>query len=149
MYCAEDEGFEYYPPLNDDEVGKDDLVLMCSDLENDCINDTAKILEAMSEGKNDASKSVEFNQGVHGSVDGMSEGMNDGANIDIDEQSDKSFDYLSNGEDEVIEHRKRRIRFNCNGAEVADEAKVADDDHHEVGDEERATVDVDKYGEID
>ncbi|GKD01586.1 hypothetical protein Tco_1171860, partial [Tanacetum coccineum] len=30
MYSAKDEGFEMYPPLNDDEVGKDDLVLMCS-----------------------------------------------------------------------------------------------------------------------
>ncbi|GJS96133.1 transposase, Ptta/En/Spm [Tanacetum coccineum] len=150
MYSAKDEGFEMYPPLNDDEVGKDDLVLMCSNLENDCINDAAKILEDMSEGKNDASKSVEFNQGVHGSVDGVSEGMNDGANIDIDEQVlDKSFDYLSNGEDGVIELRKRRIQFKSNGAEVVD--KVPD----EVGDEEKATevqqhttLDVEKYGEI-
>nr|GEU37763.1 zf-CCHC domain-containing protein/UBN2 domain-containing protein [Tanacetum cinerariifolium] len=170
--------------------------------------------EVMSEGKNDASKSVEFNEGVHVSVDGMSEGMNYDANIDIDEQvlakqklldkgkslmtddvifttkkrkivtrgngisirendsvnvvptdnesdyndhgdhqsetdSDESFDYLSNGEDVVIKLRKRRIWFKCNVAEVADEAKVTDDDHHEVGDEERATVDVDKYGEVD
>ncbi|GKB16008.1 hypothetical protein Tco_0849931 [Tanacetum coccineum] len=207
MYCVEDEGFEMYPPLNEDKVGKDDLLVWCSNLENDA----AKILEGMSEGKNDASKSVEFNEGVHVSIDGMSEGMNDDANIDIDEQvlskqqlldkgkslmtdedivttkkrkivsrgngisirendsvnvvsmdnesdsnnhgdhqsktdndeSEKSFDDLSNGKDVVIEHRKRRIRFNYNGAEVAD------DDHHEVGDEERATVDVDKYREID
>nr|GFB02900.1 transposase, MuDR, MULE transposase domain protein [Tanacetum cinerariifolium] len=55
------------------KVGTHDLVLMCFDLENDSINDATKILEGMSEDKNDANKSVEFNQGVHGSVDGMSE----------------------------------------------------------------------------
>ncbi|GKA69736.1 pentatricopeptide repeat-containing protein [Tanacetum coccineum] len=42
------------------------------------------------------------------------------------DESHKSFDYL-----------------------IADEAEVADEDDHEVGDEERATIDVDKYGEID
>nr|GEW76276.1 pyruvate kinase [Tanacetum cinerariifolium] len=49
MYCAEDEDFEMYPPLNEDEVGKEDLLVWCFDLENEYINDVAKILEAMSE----------------------------------------------------------------------------------------------------
>nr|GEY38190.1 pyruvate kinase [Tanacetum cinerariifolium] len=64
MYCTEDEGFEMYPPLNEDEVGKEDLLVWCSDLENECSNDVVKILEAMNEGNNDAIKSVEFTQGV-------------------------------------------------------------------------------------
>ncbi|GJZ09730.1 hypothetical protein Tco_0544013 [Tanacetum coccineum] len=181
-----------------DDVGKEDLLVWCSDLENDCMNDVAKILETMSEGKNNASKSVKFTQGVQGAVDGITEGLNDGmyvVNIDIDEQVlarqkklnkgkskmtdddivtskkrkvasrgigisikgndgdnvvltdyetdsdehayqysesdtdhlDKSFDYLSNGEDELIEHRKRTIQFKVNGAEVP-----------KVGDEERS-----------
>ncbi|GJS69692.1 hypothetical protein Tco_0702533 [Tanacetum coccineum] len=189
MYCVEDEGFEMYPPLNEDEVGKDDLLVWCSNLENDA----AKILEGMSEGMNDdanidideqvLAKQKLLDKGKSLMTDddivttkkrkivsrgnGISIRENDSVNVvsmdnesdsndhgdhqsktDRDE-SDKSFDYLSNGEDVVIELRKRRIRFKCNGAEVADEAEVADDDHHEVGDEERATVDVDKYGEID
>ncbi|GKB23625.1 hypothetical protein Tco_0863026, partial [Tanacetum coccineum] len=37
------------------------------------------------------------------------------------DESDKSFDYLSNGEDEVIKLRKRRIQFKSTGDEVADE----------------------------
>ncbi|GKF85792.1 hypothetical protein Tco_0253619, partial [Tanacetum coccineum] len=65
------------------------------------------------------------------------------------DESNKSFDYLSNSKDEVIGLRKRRIQFKSNGAKVADEVEVVDEDHHEVGDEERATIDVDKYGEID
>nr|GEW97513.1 hypothetical protein [Tanacetum cinerariifolium] len=64
MYYAEDEGFEMYPPLNEDEVGKEDLLVWCFDLENEYINDAAKILEAMSEGNNDVIKSIEFTQGV-------------------------------------------------------------------------------------
>nr|GFB53573.1 hypothetical protein [Tanacetum cinerariifolium] len=77
MYYAEDRGFEMYPPLNEDKVGKDDLLVWCANLENDL----AKILKGINEGKNDASKSVKFNEGVHVSVDGMSEGMNDDAYI--------------------------------------------------------------------
>ncbi|GKG31855.1 hypothetical protein Tco_0426805, partial [Tanacetum coccineum] len=48
MCSAEDEGFKMTPPLNDDE------------------------------GKNDASKSVEFIQGVQGVAHGINEIMNDG-----------------------------------------------------------------------
>ncbi|GJS98918.1 hypothetical protein Tco_0820088 [Tanacetum coccineum] len=142
MYCAEDEGFEHYPPLNDDEVGK-----------------------------NDVSKSSEFNQGVHGLVDCMSKGMNDGANIDIDEQilarqnkldkgkclmtsddivtskkrkiasmgnvmTQTSLDYLSNGEDEVIKLKKRRIQCKSNGAKVPNEVP------HELGEK---FLNIDKF----
>nr|GEW96961.1 transposase, MuDR, MULE transposase domain protein [Tanacetum cinerariifolium] len=67
MYYAEDEGFEMYPPLNDNEADS----------------------RGYKWGKNDASKSVEFTQGVQGAVDGITEGMNDSMdvdNIDIDEQ---------------------------------------------------------------
>nr|GEY08276.1 hypothetical protein [Tanacetum cinerariifolium] len=96
MYYAEDEGFEFYPPLNDDEVGKDDLVLMCSDLENDCMNDAAKILEGMSEGMNDASKSIEFNEDNESDFD---ENGDEYSETKSDEFN-KSFDYLSNGKDE-------------------------------------------------
>ncbi|GKG09460.1 hypothetical protein Tco_0338206, partial [Tanacetum coccineum] len=49
MYCAEDEGFKYYPPMNHDEVGKDNLILMCYDLENEGINDAPKIIKGMSD----------------------------------------------------------------------------------------------------
>nr|GEX42198.1 zinc finger, CCHC-type [Tanacetum cinerariifolium] len=130
-----DKGFEMYPPLNEDEVGKDDLLLMCFDLENDCINDAAKILEGMSEGSNHVNKSVECNEGVHGLVDGMSEDDDichrdnesdfdelgdDQSKTDSDE-SDKSFDYLSNDKYEVTELRNKRIQFKITGAEVADE----------------------------
>ncbi|GKB69865.1 hypothetical protein Tco_0931277, partial [Tanacetum coccineum] len=45
MYCPEDEGFEYYPLLNDDEVGKDNLVLRSCDLENEGMNDDANCIE--------------------------------------------------------------------------------------------------------
>ncbi|GJR27108.1 pentatricopeptide repeat-containing protein [Tanacetum coccineum] len=114
MYCAEDEGFKITPPLNDDEVGKEDLLVWCSNLENDCVNDAAKILEGMSEGKNNASKSVEFTQGVQGVADGINGIIYDGidaANIDIDEQ------------------------FKVNGAEVPDEFP------REAGDEGRSAQD--------
>ncbi|GKB16382.1 pentatricopeptide repeat-containing protein, partial [Tanacetum coccineum] len=144
MYCAEDEGFEMTPPLNDDEVGKEDLLLYCSDLENDCVNDVAKILKGMSAGKNA----------------GMNEGMNEGMDVatnDLDEQnlesdsdhSDKSFYYLSNGEDELIEHRKRMIHSKVNGAEVPDEVPF-DEVPRTAGDEgtsaqgQHTTIDVDR-----
>ncbi|GJZ68942.1 hypothetical protein Tco_0632492 [Tanacetum coccineum] len=47
MYYVEDEGFEMTPPLNDDEVGMEDLLLNVSDLENDNLNDASKILDGM------------------------------------------------------------------------------------------------------
>nr|GEY68974.1 pentatricopeptide repeat-containing protein [Tanacetum cinerariifolium] len=47
MYCAEDDRFEMTPPLNDDEVGTEDLILNVSDLENDILNDAAKILDGI------------------------------------------------------------------------------------------------------
>nr|GEY87124.1 pentatricopeptide repeat-containing protein [Tanacetum cinerariifolium] len=102
------------PSLNNDEVGKEDLLLWSFDLENDCVNDAAKILEGMSEGKNDASKYVKYTQGVQGVTDGINEGMNDGmdaANNDLDEQS------------------------KVNGAEVLDEVPSA------AGDEGRSAQD--------
>ncbi|GKF86273.1 hypothetical protein Tco_0254100, partial [Tanacetum coccineum] len=73
MYYAKDEGFEMFPPLKEDEVGKEDLLVWYSDLENDCVNDAAKILEGMSESKNYASNSIEINEGVQVLVDEMSE----------------------------------------------------------------------------
>ncbi|GJT14878.1 hypothetical protein Tco_0873584 [Tanacetum coccineum] len=135
MYCAKYEGFKMYPLLNEDE------------------------------GNNDASKCVDVTQGVQGAVDGITGGMNDGmdvANIDIDvykflskhDHSDKSFDYLSNGEDELIEHRRRMIQFKVNGAEVPDEVPF-DEVPREFGNEEisaeveHTTIDVDRLGEID
>nr|GFA19657.1 pentatricopeptide repeat-containing protein [Tanacetum cinerariifolium] len=96
MYCVEYEGFEMTPPLKNVEVD----------------------LEGMSEGKNDASKYVEYTQGVQGVTDGINEGMNDESESD---HSDKSFDYLSNCKDVLIEHRKRMIQSKVNGAEVLDE----------------------------
>ncbi|GKC91978.1 hypothetical protein Tco_1157420 [Tanacetum coccineum] len=182
MYCAEDEGFEMTPPLNDDEVGKEDLLLYCSDLENDCVNDAAKILEGMSAGKNDASKYVEYTQGVNegmnegineGMNDGMNEGMNDGVNEDIDaanndldeqtdvgdhayqnsesdsDHSDKSFDYLSDGEDELIQHSKRMIQSKVNGTEVPDEVPRAAGDEGTSAEGQHTTVDVERFREID
>ncbi|GJU77892.1 hypothetical protein Tco_1274962 [Tanacetum coccineum] len=159
MYCHEDEGFIYYPSLNDDEVGKDNLVLRSCDLENEGMNDVAKTLEGMNDvvdgriecikGMNDAAKSVEFMDVVdvltrQNKLDDGKRPMTDddivtskkrknscrGNDVSIREndklvfsdnesdydenvdeyahmffesesdESDKSFDYLSNGEDE-------------------------------------------------
>ncbi|GKB88835.1 hypothetical protein Tco_0961107 [Tanacetum coccineum] len=156
MYYAKDEGFKMYPPLNEDKVGKDDLLVWCSDLENDAV----KILEGMSEGKNDASKSVEVNKGIHASVDGMSKGMNDASNIDIDEQvlakqklldkirendgvnvmsTDNESDSDDHGDHQSETHSDESHKSFDYLNNVADEAEVADEDDHEVGDEERAT----------
>nr|GEY68973.1 potassium channel, voltage-dependent, EAG/ELK/ERG, ankyrin repeat-containing domain protein [Tanacetum cinerariifolium] len=78
MYCAEDDRFEMTPPLNDDEVGTEDLLLNVSDLENDILNDAAKILDGMSASKNDASKYAEYTKSItDGRNDGMNEGMNE------------------------------------------------------------------------
>nr|GEZ30012.1 hypothetical protein [Tanacetum cinerariifolium] len=70
MYCTEDEGFEMTPPLNDDEVGTEDLLLNVSDLENDIMNDAAKILDGMSASKNETSKYVEYTESI---TDGRNE----------------------------------------------------------------------------
>ncbi|GKF73603.1 hypothetical protein Tco_0219935, partial [Tanacetum coccineum] len=163
MYCVEDECFEMYYPLNEDDVGKEYFLVWCSDLENDCMNDAAKILETMSEvdgiteGLNDGmyvvnididkqvlARQKKLNKGKSKMTDddivtskkrkaasrgnGISIRENDGDNVvltdyesDSDEHAypysesdsdhlDKSFDYLSNGEDELIEHRKRMIQ---------------------------------------
>ncbi|GKE10700.1 hypothetical protein Tco_1414251 [Tanacetum coccineum] len=112
MYCAKDEGFEHYPLLNDDEVGK-----------------------------NDASKSLEFNQGVHG-LDGISEGMNDGANIDIDEQILARQKKLDKGKclmtgDDIVTSKKRKIASRGNGISIRENASdnVVFTDNKSVSDE--------------
>ncbi|GJZ25292.1 hypothetical protein Tco_0562751 [Tanacetum coccineum] len=139
MYCAEDEGFEMTPPLNDDEVGKEDLLLYASDLEIDCVNDAVntqfssffkewkgmgkcKILEGMSAGKNDASKYVEYTQGVtdgmnegihEGMNDGMNEGMNEGMNGGINEGMNEGInegmDTANNDLDEQVLSRQKKL----------------------------------------
>ncbi|GJS81988.1 hypothetical protein Tco_0748529 [Tanacetum coccineum] len=58
------------------------------------------------------------------------------------DESNKSFDYLSNGEDEVIELRKRRIQFKSTGDEVADEEGA-------IKVEQGTRPDVDKNGDVD
>ncbi|GJZ00538.1 hypothetical protein Tco_0517967 [Tanacetum coccineum] len=214
-YCAEDEGFEMNPHLNDDEVGMKDLILYASNLENDCVNDAAKILKCMSAGKNDASNYVEYTQGVNeGMNEGINEGMNDGMNEDMDtanndldkqvlsrqkklnkgkskmtiddiaisekrkvanrgnglsirendgdnvvltdseidsgdhayqnsesdsDHSDKSFDYLSDGEDELIQSK-------VNGGEEPDEVLFNEGTSAQG---QHITVDVERFGEID
>ncbi|GKC30703.1 hypothetical protein Tco_1037997, partial [Tanacetum coccineum] len=191
MYCVEDEGFEITPPLNDNEVGKEDLLHNVFDLENDIVNDATKILDCISASKNDASKYVKYTERL---TDGINEGM-DAANNDLDEQvaskgngisirendgqnvvltdsesdssdhayhnsesdsdhSDKSFDYLSHGENELIELRKRMIQSKVNGTEVPNEIHF-DEVPHVAGDEgtsvqgHHTILDVDKFGEID
>ncbi|GJZ12483.1 hypothetical protein Tco_0547713 [Tanacetum coccineum] len=123
MYCAKDERFEMYPPLNEDEVGKEDLLVWCSDLENDCINDAAKILEGMSESKNDSSKSVEINKGVQVLVDEMSKGVNDAANIDIYELVLARQKQLNKGkclmtDDDIVTTKKRKTFTKGNGVSI-------------------------------
>nr|GEX46815.1 pentatricopeptide repeat-containing protein [Tanacetum cinerariifolium] len=92
--CAEDEGFEMTPPLNEDEVGKEDLLLLCSDLKNDCVNDAAKVLEGMSEGNNDANKYVD--------------GINEGMNGDDDIVTSKKIKVASRGNDISIRENDGR-----------------------------------------
>ncbi|GKD33302.1 hypothetical protein Tco_1248811 [Tanacetum coccineum] len=137
MYCAEDEGFEMTPPLNDDEVGKEDLLLYASDLENDCVNDAVntqtecKILEGMSAGNNDASKYVEYTQGVtdgmnEGINKGMNEGINEGmdtANNDLDEQVLSRQKKLNKGKsimtpDDIAISKKRKVTSRGNGISI-------------------------------
>nr|GEV58616.1 hypothetical protein [Tanacetum cinerariifolium] len=202
--------------LHDDEVGTQYFLLNVSNLENDILNDAAKILDGMSASKNDASKYVEYiksitngrNEGRH---DGLNEGMNEGmdvANNDLDEQvlskpkklnkgnimtvddiaiskkrkvvsrgnnisirendghnvvltdsesdcsnhayknsesdsdqSDKSFNYLSDGENEVIEVCKRLRQSKVTSTEVPDEVP-SDEGTSTQGQD--TTVDVDK-----
>ncbi|GJW97043.1 hypothetical protein Tco_0178851 [Tanacetum coccineum] len=70
------------------------------------------------------------------------------------DHSDKSFDYLSDGENELIELRKRMIQSKVNGTEVPNEVHF-DEVPHVAGDEgtsaqgHHTIVDVDKFGEID
>nr|GEZ76459.1 pentatricopeptide repeat-containing protein [Tanacetum cinerariifolium] len=114
MYCAKDKGFEMTPPLNHNEVGIKDFLLNVSDLENDIVNDAAKILDGMTASKNDASKgngiSIRENDGhnvvLTHSKSNYSDHEYKGSKSDND-QSDKSFDYLSDGENELIKLRKR------------------------------------------
>ncbi|GJZ99060.1 hypothetical protein Tco_0671611 [Tanacetum coccineum] len=201
MYYHEDEGFVYYPSLNDDEVGKDNLVLRSCDLENEGMNDVAKTLDGMNdvlegriecvEGMNDAAKSVEFIDAVdvltrQNKLDEGKRPMTDddivtskkiknscrGNDVSIREndkpvfsddesdsdenadeyahmffesesdESDKSFDYLSNGEDEVIELRKGRIQFKNTANEVD-----VEEEHTKAEQDMRPNVD--KNGDID
>ncbi|GJV40859.1 hypothetical protein Tco_1419299 [Tanacetum coccineum] len=189
MYNHEDEGFDYYPPLNDDEVCHDNLVPRSCHLENKGMNDAAKVAEGMNdvvegmndaarvghnmevdsiEGRNDAAKCVNIDEevlarqkkldkGKHAMteddivttkkkknvcrgncisirendnpVSSNNESDSEGnideyshvySKSDIDE-SDKSFDYLSNGEDEVIKLRKRKIEFKQSTYELDDQ----------------------------
>nr|GFA53366.1 pentatricopeptide repeat-containing protein [Tanacetum cinerariifolium] len=220
MYYAEDEGFEMTPPLSDDEVGMEDLLLNVFDLENDIVNDAAKILDGMSASKNDARKYVEYtksltdgmddgsnegmneggNDGMNGTMnEGMNEGMNQGmnegmdaSNNDLDEQVvsrgndisirendghnvvltdsesdssdhayqdsksdsdqlEKSFDYLSDGENELIELRKRMRQSKVNGIEFPDAVHFDEvpRDKGKSAQGQYTTVDVDMFGEID
>ncbi|GKB55333.1 hypothetical protein Tco_0906086 [Tanacetum coccineum] len=50
MYCPNDEHLEHLSPLNDDEVGKDDLVSKFSHLGNKGVNDAANIVDCMHDG---------------------------------------------------------------------------------------------------
>nr|GEW00061.1 ribonuclease H-like domain-containing protein [Tanacetum cinerariifolium] len=120
-------------------------------LENEGMNNAAKVAEGMNdaarvghnmeldstEGRNDADKCVNIDEegsyisirendnpvssnnesDIEGNID---EYFHMYSKIDIDE-SDKSFDYLSNGEDEVIELRKRKIEFKQSTYEVDDQ----------------------------
>ncbi|GKA62370.1 pentatricopeptide repeat-containing protein [Tanacetum coccineum] len=119
MYCHEDEGFEYYPLLKDDEVGKDNLVLRSCDLENEGMNDDANCIEFndVVDGRiqcvevlNDAANYVSIYEEVisrQNKLDKDNESDSDDnddeyAHIFSDsesDESDKSFDYMSNGED--------------------------------------------------
>nr|GEW64349.1 hypothetical protein [Tanacetum cinerariifolium] len=126
MYCAKDKGFEMTTPLNDNEVGTEDLLLLCFDLENDCVNDAAKVLEGMSKGNNDASKFV----------NGINEGTNDGmddANIDLDEQVLARQKQLNKGKSKMTDEDISQVKL------------VMKEDLLKLS----ITIDVDMFGEID
>nr|GEZ01853.1 pyruvate kinase [Tanacetum cinerariifolium] len=216
---AEDEANSPYlrsPPLKSRPFRNDMRVLMCFDLENEDMNNAAKILEGMSDAVEGRIECVEgvndvANEVVHGTIECV-EGLNDGANcLSIDEQvfatqnkldkgkypitnddivtskkrknpsrgngisirendnhvfmdnetnsdenvdnyseteseeSDKSFDYLSNGEDEVIELTIRMIQFKNTTDEVADEEEATEVKHDTIADVDK-NEDVDDHG---
>ncbi|GJT52297.1 hypothetical protein Tco_0978454 [Tanacetum coccineum] len=155
MYCSDDEHPKHLPPLNDDEVGKDDLVPNSSDLGNEGMNDAAKILKGM----NDGVEVVRINEQVlarQKELDKENDNplSNESDSEDtIDEYAhmypesegdefNKSFDYLSDGEDEVIKLRKRRIEFTNSIHKVDDHAGV-------TRSEQERCNDVDKFTDVD
>nr|GEV16178.1 hypothetical protein [Tanacetum cinerariifolium] len=142
-----------FRPFRNDMKGKVLFTEMHSheDKENEGINDAAKTLEGMNdvvegrieyvEGMNDAAKFVEFIDVVDDNERDFDKNADKYAHLFFEsesDESDKSFDYLSNGEDEVTELRKRRIQFkNTTDEEGPTEAK------HDM------RSDVDKFIDVD
>ncbi|GJS99092.1 hypothetical protein Tco_0820262 [Tanacetum coccineum] len=131
MYCPNDEHLEHLPPLND-EVGKDDLVSKFSHLGNKGMNDAANIVDGMHDGL----EHVIIDEELLGSINKQflarqkkldkendNPLLNESDSEDTDDEyahmysesegddSEKSFNYLSDGEVKLIELRKRRVKF--------------------------------------
>ncbi|GKA54902.1 hypothetical protein Tco_0753851 [Tanacetum coccineum] len=182
MYYVEDEGFEMTTPLNDDEVGMEDLLLNVSDLENDNLNDAAKILDGMSARKNDASKCVEYTESItdgrnEGKNDGMNQGMNkgmnkgrnQGMNEGMNQGMNEGMDAANNDLDEQVVSRGNGISIRENDSHnvVLTDSKSDYSDHaynnsesdsdqsdksfDYLSDDENVdtTIDVDRFGEVD
>ncbi|GKE74659.1 hypothetical protein Tco_1536700, partial [Tanacetum coccineum] len=131
IYNHDDEGFDFYPPLNDDEVG--DKVIVDKVTENRDVDNVVDMvghnMEVDSvEDKNDVAKGVNIDNKVlarQNKIDKESDS----------DESDKYFDYLSNGEDEVIELRQRKTKYKHSTDKVHDNkgpAKGDQETHNEV-----------------
>ncbi|GJX90886.1 hypothetical protein Tco_0344212 [Tanacetum coccineum] len=176
-YCAEDEGFEMNPHLNDDEVGVNEgMNEGIREGMNDGMNDGMN--EDMDTANNDLDKQVlsrqkKLNKGkskmtiddiaisekrkVASRGNGLSIRENDGDNVVLTDSKtdsgdhayqnsesdsdhlDKYFDYLSNGEDELIQSK-------VNGGEEPDEVLFNEGTSAQG---QHITVDVERFGEID
>ncbi|GKF00035.1 hypothetical protein Tco_0023385, partial [Tanacetum coccineum] len=163
-----DEGFEMTTPLNYDEVGMKNLLLNVSDLENDIVNDAAKILDGISASKNDVSKYVEYTERV---TDGMNKVINEGMNEADDIAISKKRNVASRGHGISIRENEGQIVVltdsQSDSSNHAYQNSKSDSDQSDksfdylsdvplaTGDEGTSTqgqhtyVDVDRFGEID
>ncbi|GKE28907.1 pentatricopeptide repeat-containing protein, partial [Tanacetum coccineum] len=159
MYCAKYEGFKMYPLLNEDEGNND------ASKSVDVTQGVQGAVDGITGGMNDGMDvaNIDIDEQVLAKQKKLYKGKSKMTDDDIvtskkrkvaSRGNDKSFDYLSNGEDELIEHRRRMIQFKVNGVEVPDEVPFYEVPR-EFGNEERSvevehtTIDVDRLGEID
>ncbi|GJT26272.1 hypothetical protein Tco_0906547 [Tanacetum coccineum] len=168
MYCAEDEGFEMTMSVSKNDASKYvEYTESITDGRNEGRNEGMNqgMNDGMNEGMNQADDiAISKKRKVVSRGNGISIKENDGHNVVLtdsesdysnhsyknsesdSDQSDKSFDYLSNGENEVIKLRKRMRQSKVNGTKVPDEVPR---DEGTFAQGQDTTVDVDRFGEVD
>ncbi|GJX12565.1 hypothetical protein Tco_0204323, partial [Tanacetum coccineum] len=110
-YNHEDKGFDYYPPLNGDEMGLNDVARVGHNMEVDNVKDMNDVGNGVNIDEEVLARQKKLDKGKENdnhissnnesdSEDNVDEYADMYSESDNDE-SDKSFDYLSNGEDKV------------------------------------------------